>query len=80
MRIGFFGINFGVAGDVDAMISIAKAAEAAGLESVWTVSTSCFRTRVWLLRLPILKRRFSILRSRSVTSPRIPSGSVLERV
>ena len=36
MKIGFFGINFGVAGDVDAMISIAKAAEASGLESVWT--------------------------------------------
>jgi alkanesulfonate monooxygenase SsuD/methylene tetrahydromethanopterin reductase-like flavin-dependent oxidoreductase (luciferase family) len=36
MKIGFFGINFGVAGDVDAMVSIAKAAETAGLESVWT--------------------------------------------
>lgn len=36
MKIGFFGINFGVAGDVEAMISIAKAAEASGLESVWT--------------------------------------------
>lgn len=36
MKIGLFGINFGVAGDVDAMITIAKAAEAAGLESVWT--------------------------------------------
>jgi probable F420-dependent oxidoreductase len=36
MKIGLFGINLGVAGDVDAMISIAKAAEAAGLESVWT--------------------------------------------
>jgi len=36
MRIGFFGINFGVAGDPDAMVTIAKAAEAAGLESVWT--------------------------------------------
>ena len=36
MKIGLFGINFGVAGDVDAMIAIAKAAEAAGLESVWT--------------------------------------------
>jgi probable F420-dependent oxidoreductase len=36
MRIGFFGINFGVAGDPDAMIHIAKAAEAAGLKSVWT--------------------------------------------
>ena len=36
MKIGFFGINFGVAGDVDAMISIAKAAEASGIESVWT--------------------------------------------
>jgi probable F420-dependent oxidoreductase len=36
MKIGLFGINFGVAGDVDAMISIAKAAESAGLESVWT--------------------------------------------
>jgi probable F420-dependent oxidoreductase len=36
MKIGLFGINFGVAGDVDAMISIARAAEAAGIESVWT--------------------------------------------
>lgn len=36
MKIGLFGINFGVAGDVDSMISIAKAAESAGLESVWT--------------------------------------------
>ena len=36
MKIGFFGINFGVAGDVDAMINIAKAAEASGIESVWT--------------------------------------------
>jgi probable F420-dependent oxidoreductase len=36
MKIGFFGINVGVAGDVDAMVTIAKAAEDAGLESVWT--------------------------------------------
>lgn len=36
MKIGFFGINFGIAGGVDAMIEIAKAAETAGLESVWT--------------------------------------------
>jgi probable F420-dependent oxidoreductase len=36
MKIGLFGINFGVAGDVEAMIRIATAAEAAGLESVWT--------------------------------------------
>ena len=27
MKIGLFGINFGVAGDVDAMVSIAKADE-----------------------------------------------------
>ncbi|HXI93623.1 MAG TPA: LLM class F420-dependent oxidoreductase [Blastocatellia bacterium] len=36
MKIGLFGINFGVAGNVDAMIEIAKAAEASGIESVWT--------------------------------------------
>jgi len=30
------GINFGVASNVDAMIEIAKAAEASGIESVWT--------------------------------------------
>ncbi|MEK6301921.1 MAG: LLM class F420-dependent oxidoreductase [Acidobacteriota bacterium] len=36
MKIGLFGINFGVAGDGDAMITIAKAVETAGLESVWT--------------------------------------------
>jgi probable F420-dependent oxidoreductase len=36
LKIGFFGINVGVAGDVDNMITIAKAAEDASLESVWT--------------------------------------------
>jgi probable F420-dependent oxidoreductase len=36
MKIGFFGINFGIIGDGDAMIRVAKAAEQAGLESVWT--------------------------------------------
>jgi len=36
MKIGFFGINFGVAGNVDGMVGIARAAEAAGLESLWT--------------------------------------------
>lgn len=36
MKIGFFGINFGVAGDGEAMIRLALAAEQAGLESVWT--------------------------------------------
>lgn len=36
MKIGLFGINFGIAGDVDAMVAIAQAAEAAGLESLWT--------------------------------------------
>jgi len=36
VKIGFFGINFGLVASVDAMIGIAKGAEAAGLESVWT--------------------------------------------
>lgn len=36
MKIGLFGINFGVAAGADAMIHIAKAAEASGIESVWT--------------------------------------------
>jgi probable F420-dependent oxidoreductase len=36
MKVGLFGINFGVAGSVNAMIAIAKAAEACGIESVWT--------------------------------------------
>src|SRR5262249_15208566 len=36
MKIGFFGINFGVCGDPVAMIQVVKAAEQAGLESVWT--------------------------------------------
>lgn len=36
MKFGLFGINFGVAAGVDAMIHIAKAAEASGIESVWT--------------------------------------------
>jgi|RhiMetdeSRZDD1v2_1073273.scaffolds.fasta_scaffold158238_2 hypothetical protein len=36
MKIGFFGVNFGVCGDPVAMIQVAKAAEQAGFESVWT--------------------------------------------
>src|SRR5687768_13009481 len=36
MKIGLFGINFGVAADAEAMIKIARTAEAAGIESVWT--------------------------------------------
>ena len=36
MKIGFFGINVGVLGAVDAMITVAKAVEEAGLDSVWT--------------------------------------------
>jgi probable F420-dependent oxidoreductase len=36
MKIGLFGINFGVAADVEVMIHIAKAAESSGLDSVWT--------------------------------------------
>ena len=36
MKIGLFGINFGVLGEVDAMTRVARHAEAAGLESVWT--------------------------------------------
>jgi probable F420-dependent oxidoreductase len=36
MKIGLFGINFGVAGDAEAMVRIAKHSEEAGLESLWT--------------------------------------------
>jgi probable F420-dependent oxidoreductase len=36
MRIGLFGINFGLCGDVGAMVRTASAAEEAGLESLWT--------------------------------------------
>src|SRR5882672_11347915 len=36
MKIGLFGINFGLCGDVAAMVRTARAAEAAGLESLWT--------------------------------------------
>jgi probable F420-dependent oxidoreductase len=36
VKLGFFGINFGITVSPDTMITIAKAAEAAGLESVWT--------------------------------------------
>jgi probable F420-dependent oxidoreductase len=36
VKIGVFGINFGVAADPEAMLRVAKAAEGAGLESVWT--------------------------------------------
>jgi probable F420-dependent oxidoreductase len=36
MKIGLFGINAGLAAGVDEMVRIAKAAEEADLESVWT--------------------------------------------
>ncbi|MDX1385809.1 MAG: TIGR03619 family F420-dependent LLM class oxidoreductase [Thermoanaerobaculia bacterium] len=36
MKIGLFGINLGVLGDVDAMVRAARHAESAGLESLWT--------------------------------------------
>ncbi len=36
MKIGLFGINMGPLGDADAMVRVAKAADEAGLESVWT--------------------------------------------
>jgi probable F420-dependent oxidoreductase len=36
VKIALFGINFGVCGDVEAMVRVARAAEEAGLESVWT--------------------------------------------
>ena len=36
MKIGLFGINMGVLGNVDAMVRAAQHAEAAGLDSVWT--------------------------------------------
>ena len=36
MKIGFFGINFGVCGEPDAMLRVAQAAEQAQLDSVWT--------------------------------------------
>src|SRR6185295_3066527 len=36
MKIGLFGINFGLCGDAGAMVRIARAAEQAGLESLWT--------------------------------------------
>jgi probable F420-dependent oxidoreductase len=36
MKIGLFGINFGVAASPGAMVRIAVAAEETGLESVWT--------------------------------------------
>lgn len=36
MKIGYFGINVGIGGDVDAMVTIARAVEDAGLDSVWT--------------------------------------------
>jgi probable F420-dependent oxidoreductase len=36
MRIGLFGINLGVCSDPDAAATVARAAEAAGLDSVWT--------------------------------------------
>jgi probable F420-dependent oxidoreductase len=36
MKIGLFGINMGPLGDVDAMVRVARAADDAGLDSVWT--------------------------------------------
>jgi probable F420-dependent oxidoreductase len=36
MKIGLFGINLGIAAQPDAMLRIARHAEEAGLESVWT--------------------------------------------
>ena len=36
MKIGLFGINFGACADVDVMVRVARAAEAAELESLWT--------------------------------------------
>jgi len=36
MKYGLFGINFGPCADPDAAVRVAQAAEAAGLESVWT--------------------------------------------
>ena len=36
MKIGLFGINIGVMAPVDDMVRVARAAEAAGLDSVWT--------------------------------------------
>jgi probable F420-dependent oxidoreductase len=36
MKIGLFGINFGLCGEVGAMVRVARHAEDAGLESLWT--------------------------------------------
>lgn len=36
MKIGLFGINLGVCGEAEALLSVARAAEAANLDSVWT--------------------------------------------
>jgi hypothetical protein len=36
MKLGLFGINFGVCADPDVAVRVARAAEAAGFESVWT--------------------------------------------
>jgi hypothetical protein len=80
MIIGLFGINFGVAGGVDAMIEIAKAAEASGIESVWTGEHVVLPDPRVAPSPSILKLRFSILPSRSVTSRRTPRGSALGRV
>jgi probable F420-dependent oxidoreductase len=36
MKLGLFGINMGPLGDAEAMVRVAKAADDAGLESLWT--------------------------------------------
>lgn len=36
MKLGYFGINFGPLAEPDAMLRVARAAEAAGLDSLWT--------------------------------------------
>ena len=36
MKLGYFGINVGACADPDVAARVARAAESAGLESVWT--------------------------------------------
>jgi len=36
LKLGMFGINFGVMAEPDTMVAVAQAAEAAGYDSVWT--------------------------------------------
>jgi alkanesulfonate monooxygenase SsuD/methylene tetrahydromethanopterin reductase-like flavin-dependent oxidoreductase (luciferase family) len=70
MKIGLFGINFGLCGDVDAMVRVARHAEDSELESLWTGEHVVLPDPQAPPSPPRRARRSSIRRSRSGTSLR----------